>query len=308
MSDAESSNGRQQNESSNIDPLQLPSPPPGKRRGAAGDDPSENHQNAQPQQNPSNRIRFWGFFSKHEWVMVFLTAVIAATGVVGVYLVVKGKSDTQKMITAAQRQACAAHQFADSAKLINGNITAAVEKLALQARDSEAFFRTDERAWIEIGKIETAIYPPDPPFGIIFKYRIFLRNYGKTVATDVRVHVDNIEADSSFGDNQKAIRMSQNQLFKISGTNKRSTEPNKPGPQTIAPQELTTIPIFSGGQEPRKWGNGFRYTFVLGRIDYNDAFGKSHWMRFCYIAVDSRGELGHCTYGNEEDSNPEIPN
>ena len=240
--------------------------------------------------------------------MVFLTAVIAATGVVGVILVVKGGSDTQKMIAAAQQQACAAHQFADTAKLINGNINAAVGELALQAQDSERSFRTDERAWIEIGKIETSIHPPDPPFGITFKYNIFLKNYGKTVATDVRVHIDNIDADTSFGDNQRAIRMSQDQLFKISGTNKRITEPNNPGPQTIAPQELTTIPIFSGGQEPKKWGNSFRYTFVLGRIDYNDAFGKSHWMRFCYMAMNSKGELGHCTYGNEEDSNPENPN
>jgi hypothetical protein len=56
------------------------------------------------------------------------------------------------------------------------------------------FFRTDERAWVEIGRIEiVATYPPESTFGTIFKYGFYPKNDGKTVARDVRINITNLE-------------------------------------------------------------------------------------------------------------------
>jgi hypothetical protein len=216
-------------------------------------------------------------------------------------------ADTTTIANAAKQQACAASSFAESASKINHGIGDAVDKLAQQAGDAETFFRTDERAWVEIGKIDTRVLPPNPPFRTIFKFGIYPKNYGKTVATDVRIHIDNVDTWGSFNDSKRGIRMFQDQLFHESGSAKRHRTPDKPGPQTIAPGELSIVPVYSAGQEPRRDGDNFTYTFILGRIDYIDAFRVQHWMRFCFMVTNASGELAHCQYGNDEDANPETP-
>jgi hypothetical protein len=170
-------------------------------------------------------------------------------------------------------------------------------------------FRIDERAWVEIGNIDKTVFAPSPPFGTTFKIGIYLKNVGKTVATDVKIHIDNIDDVASFSENEKAIRMFQDQLFREMGTGKKSLTPDKPGPHTLAPGELSAVPVYSGGQEPTKWGeNNYRYSFILGRIDYIDAFKTKHWKRLCFFITNSHGEMGHCQYGNDEDENAENPN
>jgi len=167
--------------------------------------------------------------------------------------------------------------------------------------------RMDQRAWVVIDSIEkTATFPPNPPFGTIFKFSIFPKNVGKTVARDVRIHSENPDASASFMENRHAILMSEDQLFHLSGTNKRAVMPDNPGPQALAPKAQSPVPVFSGGQEPKRYSDGqFRYSFILGRIDYTDAFGVSHWTHFCYFISNSRGELANCKYGNDQDSNGE---
>lgn len=169
-------------------------------------------------------------------------------------------------------------------------------------------FRIDERAWVEFGKIDITTFPPSPPFGTTFKFSIYLRNVGKTVAKGVRTHIDNIFTWNGFGEKRKAVRMFQDQLFKDSKTGKRSIEPNKPAPHVIAPDALSPVPVYSGGQAPKRYKGGFMYTYVLGRIDYTDVFGVNHWKRFCFTVTDDHGSLGYCEYGNEEDDNAEGPN
>lgn len=90
---------------------------------------------------PKSLLRF---FSKSEWVNVFLTAVIAATGVVGIVLVIQGESDTARIRDAAEKEAGAAaksaqaaRDFADTAALINGGIGDAVKKLDAQAKATQ---------------------------------------------------------------------------------------------------------------------------------------------------------------------------
>jgi hypothetical protein len=174
-------------------------------------------------------------------------------------------------------------------------------------KDAEEFFRTDERAWVVIDSVDkTATFPPESTFGTIFKFSVFLKNVGKTVAHDVRIHCENPDVPQNFMEDKHAILMSQDQLFHEMGTNRRSIMPDSPGPQTLAPGARSPVPVFTGGQEPRRYGDNFRYTAILGRVDYIDAFGAKHWVHFCYVITNSKGELAHCKYGNDQDNNPET--
>jgi hypothetical protein len=59
----------------------------------------------------------------------------------------------------------------------------------------------------------------------------------------------------------------------MSGTNKKATIPDNPGPQTLDPGAQSPIPFLTRSQEPKEYPGGtFRYSFILGRIDYSDDF------------------------------------
>ncbi|MGB8028105.1 MAG: hypothetical protein WCF30_00435 [Terracidiphilus sp.] len=90
-----------------------------------------------PQLPPPRTKRFLKFFTKSEWVNVFLTAVIALTGIVGIILVIQGSSDTARIRDAAEKQAQAARDFANTAASINTGISNAVGKLDIQAGAEE---------------------------------------------------------------------------------------------------------------------------------------------------------------------------
>ena len=80
------------------------------------------------------------FFSRSEWVNVFLTAVIAGTGVVGIFLVIRSGKDTQKMITAMQTSADAAQRQ---------SVTSARELELSQRPWITAKFAPVDRVWID---------------------------------------------------------------------------------------------------------------------------------------------------------------
>lgn len=96
------------------------------------------------------------FFTKSEWINVFLTAVIATTGVVGIILVIQGSSDTARIRDAAEKQAKAARDFADSAASINRGIISAVANLGTQAEAMKKMaFATENSAHVA----QTALQP-----------------------------------------------------------------------------------------------------------------------------------------------------
>jgi hypothetical protein len=118
------------------------------------------------------------------------------------------------MIAAAQQQAAAARSFAASAAKINTAMGNAVTELGQQADNAETFFRTDERAWVVIGKIDTTSYPLDPPSGTAFKFSIYPKNVGKTVANSVRILM--VQAQDLAGtlmSSKSGILRNQDQLF-----------------------------------------------------------------------------------------------
>jgi hypothetical protein len=311
MEDSPAGNGEKQGRQKDA-PLPPPPPPPADIEKAADANgvqhPEEQQQPPEPPQESTLLARTKGilrFFSKSEWINVLLTTVIAGTGVVGVILVILSGEDTNKMIAAAQQQACAAKSFADTAAKINTAMGHAVTELGQQADNAETFFRTDERARVVIGKVDATIYPPDPPFGTTFGFSFYPKNVGKTVANSVRILVIQAMDEGALMSSKSGILRSQDQLYRQSGTNKRSKIPDKPGPQSLAPAEQSTAPVEIGGSEPKQLATGvFWYNYILGRIDYTDAFGVPHWTHFCFV-VYPRGKPVHCEYGNDKDSNPE---
>jgi hypothetical protein len=111
-------------------------------------------------------------------MMVVLTAVIAGSGIVGIILVIQGGRDTTRIREAAERQARAAQQFADTAILINTNIDSAVGKLNQQAQateDTASAAVGANRAWV----VPAAFSDSVEPINITFQ------NAGKTPAVEV---------------------------------------------------------------------------------------------------------------------------
>lgn len=171
-----------------------------------------------------------------------------------------------------------------------------------QAQDA---FRTDERAWVGIRDIETA-RPTPLDEGLIF-FRMHLRNAGKTVASYVRVHIEQVGSGPSYREDWAAIRRGQDQAWRDSRNGERIVTPDIPFPREISPGDTVPVPFGVGGAEPKFFTNGVVYSYLVGRIDYLDTFGIPHWLRFCYVIENGNGELRHCRYGNDGDTNPEIP-
>jgi len=238
-------------------------------------------------QNTGNNVREW-------WKVIVETLTLIA--VVWYACIAAGQLTQMHKATVAATNAATAAQNATRTE-------------ADTLKNSIQSFRVDERAWVEIGNIEKTAYPANPPaFGTTFKFRFYPKNVGKTVATNVTIHLDNIFGNGSLLTNERGIHMFEDQLFKQQGTNKRSITPDKPGPQTLAPGEMSIAPVYAGGQEPKPLGTSYWYGYIIGRIDYIDAFGTRHWKRLCLTVTDANGDLTYCQYGNDEDNNPENPN
>lgn len=82
---------------------------------------------------------------------------------------------------------------------------------------------------------------------------------------------------------------------------------DNPVPRTLAPVTTAVVPFVLDGQEPKVYAKDEWVSFLIGRFDYADAFGISHWMKFCLYVANQRGELWNCHAGNDEDTNPEAP-
>src|ERR1035441_1671576 len=100
-----------------------------------------------PTPTPSRWMRFRRWLITPEGtgvLMAVFTAAIAFTGIIGAILVWQGGKDTSTIADAAQKQVCAANrnadaaqQFADTAVLINRNVNDAVGKLDAQATGTQ---------------------------------------------------------------------------------------------------------------------------------------------------------------------------
>jgi hypothetical protein len=200
----------------------------------------------------------------------------------------ENSEQTDKLITEVNKIASAANEDLKQSKR------------ALDASIEMA--RRDQRAWVEIEPIKPIPFAKaDGNFGASFQYEIYLKNVGKTVARDIVMHASRMDSGLALGDNADQIRRAQKILLHENlGDNNRMIK-------VLAPNTVSPVPLRLRAQEPQifKSGNAF-YSFLIGRIDYVDAFSVKHWMTFCYIISNSRGELLNSKEGNDEDNNPET--
>jgi hypothetical protein len=171
-------------------------------------------------------------------------------------------------------------------------------------------FRIDERAWIGLDPLKGTMFAPKTDkIGAAFKYPIYIRNFGKTVARGIQLRASRNGSQSSItmGDNAEAIKWAQDKLLVGEIPSASDIPISNPVPKVLAPNTASSVPITLNGQEPQYFTKDVWVSYLIGRVDYTDAFGVPHWVKFCFFVADAQGNLWNCKEGNDEDSNPEDP-
>lgn len=166
-------------------------------------------------------------------------------------------------------------------------------------------FRVDQRAWIEIQPSQPTLKSPaSDRFGALFTYNIFPKNVGKTAAYDITAKATRGAPMSALalGDNADEIASHQ-RMLQANALGMPEDFIFRRVPRMLGPGEISNAPFDMYGQEPQK---GF-YQFLIGRVDYADAFQVQHWVTFCFFIADGKGKIQYCKYGNDTDRNPEVP-
>jgi hypothetical protein len=185
-----------------------------------------------------------------------------------------------------------------------------LSEIQKQTQNTELFFRTDERAWVEFEPLKPSVLAsPVPFFGTIYKYELFPKNVGKTLARDVVINVsESANGPWTLGESEALIRMDQDKLLigeLRDQTGKLIPAPNNPTPKLLAPSTSSPVPLMLHGPPPVRSGKTINYGYLIGRIDYVDVFDVPHWVKFCFVIFDSNGDVENCKYGNDEDRNTE---
>lgn len=161
-----------------------------------------------------------------------------------------------------------------------------------QLKDNEAFFRLDERAWVEPETLTLTDVEVHSHQGMEY-VRLFIKNFGKTSATGLRLKSNNRGYEIG---NEPSKEIILNDWLNPSHLLTEQISPILgPGNDTaIAPgKELIHIPYKAFG---RTLGTAY-----VGRIEYDDIFGCHHWYTYCYYAL-AKDIFAACAYGNDEDS------
>jgi hypothetical protein len=250
------------------------------------------------------------------WKMVL--EIVA--GICGVALVII----TLYYTRAAYRQAAASETAANAARdavcVASRTLAANSQNNKVQevanasaAQGAEENLRLEERAWVEFDPAELA---PAPEFtvGKTVLYRLYLRNVGKTSARNITARLNTVVASPALDFDNAAIRKYQIPN-KIARQNEirfaRRVFHGKSGMQFVAPPILApgvraTAPfdvyvVLPGSESaPRP----INFTYFIGRVEYDDSFGGSHWMNFCFYASLDHGDIRYCQSGNDEDFSP----
>jgi hypothetical protein len=176
-------------------------------------------------------------------------------------------------------------------------------------RESTESFRIDERAWVEVlPMVPHLYYPRTKKNPAISSYDMYLRNTGRTEAHDIQLRIaPGMQGPVGVADQPGIETFTQDRMLfgRAPGTTDIPTVNSVP--KELARQETSTVPTLWRGAEPRGKGAGTFVSFLIGRVDYIDAFGVKHWYTFCFYIGDAEGSLQNCKYGNKEDQNPELP-
>ncbi|MCU1302664.1 MAG: hypothetical protein JWQ87_2948 [Candidatus Sulfotelmatobacter sp.] len=191
------------------------------------------------------------------------------------------------------------------------------EKAAQAAQDalrnSVEQFRADERAWVEIEPIKPVLrLKGDSRFPTAFTCSIYPKNVGKTVATDIVVKAETLGRSEQFNASEMASAQDRYLLDKYTQKDQHgnvgpATVPQSPVPRVIAPNSTANAPFILICPAIKTYPTGgSEYEFVVGRIDYCDAFNVHHWKKFCFYVTNDQGDVWNCSEGNLEDVNSEL--
>jgi len=174
--------------------------------------------------------------------------------------------------------------------------------------DAEQNERKRNNFWKSSERLAKAIVSGQAsPIG--WRSQNFMKNVGRTAAFNIAVRAPRgaTMAALAFGDNSEYVGRYQEALRrdavfpKAMNPEDRVILLSERNSKTLGPGVRAFSPFQMYGQEP----SDGTYRFLIGRIDYEDAFGVSHWSTFCFF-IDTGGQLRYCREGNDKDRNPEI--
>jgi hypothetical protein len=160
--------------------------------------------------------------------------------IVGILLLAVYTFYTIKMYRANKKSADAAASAADTA----------TKTLAKSIDD----FRIDEKAWIEIEPIKPSFLGNFPKIGSAFTCDIYLKNVGKTVATNISVKASEQWSNEALGSDRSGMANIQDRFlldkFTDMGTANPVHVPKNPVPKVLAPNTTSTAPFRLTCQAP----------------------------------------------------------
>jgi hypothetical protein len=191
------------------------------------------------------------------------------------------------------------------------SIKSQLTEIGDSVRQTAEFIRTDERAMVAISSINKTMQPHRDGYRTAFKYEFFLKNIGRTAADDMSVHAGYFVSPRAYGSSAAGIAAFQDRqlLGKTSASeiNDADIVATSSVAKALARASSTPDPFVMVGKVPITPRDGVEIvSYLVGRIDYSDAFRVKHWLKFCYLVNNSDGELQNCAVGNDEDRTRET--
>jgi len=223
---------------------------------------------------------------------------------------------SEKAANAARDAVCDASRTLDET-IRSNKAQETANRLAAQTTIDN--FRLEQRAWVEFDTPESSP-APEMKIGNTFLYRLYFKNVGKTSARNISVQVNTVGGHPESTNDKKWISQYQlpNQIARqneIAYIHSAFGPKMKAGvryatPGVLAPGVRTIAPFDTYVTLPGSTGGPLNFTYFIGRVEYGDAFGGSHWMTFCLYVGLNHGDIESCRYGNDEDetsAKPPIP-
>jgi hypothetical protein len=282
-----------------------------------------------------NRFKTWLFDLKaSDAMMVVLTLVIAATGVVGIRLVIQGGEDTKRIVkasedqagaarqiaaaslrnataaerfsTAAERNAAAAASFSNSAVHINngvkdavGALKSQVEELKAQVETSRQQFAASERPYVNVVHYE---YPKrNDPEDHRVHIDLLIINYGRSPALHV-IHVGRIfygqnamtQADTFFSE----LGLTHGGHRTWEGGSSLILPPFSPSDIENLPRTTLVTQEPLGPEDTALMHTRLGQIVAVDHMEYKDLAGNTYQTDFCAESLPS-GAISNCPTHNE---------
>jgi hypothetical protein len=216
-----------------------------------------------------------------EWLTIIFLFVAASAGIVQACIFIGQLHEMEKVYGPIKTSAEAAKIAADAAK-----DSAETTKIAMQL---------DQRAWLGIEAVSPE--PPIPEIGKTFIVRITIKNTGKTPARKIisRGRGEPIRKDGKPNFSYEAVEPFSAHLM-----------PGVPASTLVAPMGVPGANTSMVVNKPvlDALADGTIAAFVHGRFEYEDIFGKPHWVTYCAsLFIPFNGQFTFCADHNDTDDN-----